>query len=293
MTARKKPTPPKAKAATKPSRAVRRPGVVIGKPATASSGVAAFGALVARAAGRKMVLHIGCGSPNPAKLHKTYQSDDWHEIRLDIDASAAPDIVADMLDMSMIPDNAVDAVWSSHNIEHLYPHTVPAALKEIFRVIKPEGHFLVTLPDIQTVATYVAHGGLEDPIYDSPAGPICPIDIMYGLRSAMARGNLFMAHRTAFTAKTLADHLGHVGFSSVRVTRDWVDLWGLGYKYPVGHPKRVERVMIEDHSQNPDKPVKMPAPLPINRAPHPGFFSPKLLTDELDIPPKLWEPVKL
>jgi predicted SAM-dependent methyltransferase len=50
------------------------------------------------------------------------------ELRLDIDASVAPDIVATMTDMSRVADASVDAVFSSHNIEHLDPHEVPVAL---------------------------------------------------------------------------------------------------------------------------------------------------------------------
>lgn len=262
------------------------------KPVTGVAKIASFDALLARAAGKKMVLHIGCGRANPMKLHKTYQSDEWHEIRLDIDASVNPDITADMTDMSMIPDNAVHAVWSSHNIEHLYPHVVPVALKEIYRIIRPEGHFLATMPDIQTVATYVAHGGLEDPIYDSPSGPICPIDIMYGMRTSMAQGNLFMAHRTAFTAKTLGEHLRDAGFTAIRVTRDWVDLWAVGHKYPHGHPQRVERMLVDDLTEEAKAKMKMPTPLPVNRTPHPGAIAGRL-TDELDIPPKIWTQITL
>ena len=43
---------------------------------------------------------------------------------------------------------SVDAVFSSHNIEHLYPHEVPLALKEFMRVLKPDGFVLMTCPDL-------------------------------------------------------------------------------------------------------------------------------------------------
>jgi hypothetical protein len=41
-----------------------------------------------------------------------------------------PDIVGTMTDMSAVADASVDALFSSHNIEHLYPHEVPVALAE-------------------------------------------------------------------------------------------------------------------------------------------------------------------
>ncbi|MCI5049360.1 MAG: methyltransferase domain-containing protein [Rickettsiales bacterium] len=245
-----------------------------------------FAAIEKEANGRKIVLHIGCGQPNADKLHKSFKNDkEWFELRLDIDPSVKPHIVADMLDMSMIPDGSVNAIWSSHNVEHLYPHTVPAAMKEFHRVIKDEGHILVTLPDIQTVATFVANGDLEEPIYESPAGPICAIDIMYGLRSSMERGNLFMAHKTAFTAKSLGTHLREAGFTNIQVSRDFIDLWAVGFKYPPNHEKRNEKMIIHKRKEE----LKPPPAPPISRTPHPGAIAAGKMTDELDIKPAYWE----
>ena len=285
MAKRKKPTQAELKAKRK------KPTATKTAPMKVAHKNPPFSEIVKKAEGKKLVLHIGCSVPNPEKLHKSFRGDDWYEIRLDIDPDVNPDIVADMLDMSMIPDNSVNAVWSSHNIEHLFPHQVKEAMTEIYRVIKDEGHFLVTLPDIQTVAAYVAHGGLEDPIYDSSAGPIAPIDILYGFRKPISEGNHFMAHKTGFTAKTLGLHLRDTGFTNIKVNRDWVDLWAIGYKMPMGHPERVEKMAIGIKSSN--NQVKLPPPMPINRTPHPGRFSNTPLTDELDIPPKVWQPLGL
>ena len=85
----------------------------------------------------------------------------------------------------------MDAVWSSHNVEHLYPHEVPVALAEFRRVLKPEGFAIVTCPDLQAVAELVAQDKLTQPAYQSPSGPISPLDILYGHRPALALGNLF------------------------------------------------------------------------------------------------------
>jgi len=48
----------------------------------------------------------------------------------DIDQSVNPDIVGTMTDMSQVQGASVDALFSSHNIEHLYPHEVPVALAD-------------------------------------------------------------------------------------------------------------------------------------------------------------------
>lgn len=252
---------------------------------TVASSTAIFKKCVEKAAGKKIVLHIGCSTYNPMKLHQSFRNDNWYEIRLDIDPSCKPDIVSDMTSMPMIPDNSVDAIWSSHNVEHLYPHIVPTALQEFYRIIKPEGHFLVTLPDLETVCNYVARGLLEDPIYESPAGPICAIDILYGFRRSMARGNLYMAHKTGFTAKTLGLHLQAAGFSNTTVTRLGYDLWAQAYKLPAEHPNRVDKIAIKNMNQGKD--AKLPEALPLTRTRHPGYINERALTDEINIAPKL------
>lgn len=169
----------------------------------------------------RTVLHVGCGMPDPRKLPPThFPSGDWREVRLDIDPVVAPDIMASITDMSVVESGSVDAVWSAHNVEHLFAHEVPLALAEFRRVLRPGGFALITLPDLQRVAELVAQDRLTDPAYISPAGPIAPLDMLYGHGAAIAAGNHFMAHRTGFTARTLEAALRHAGFASVQVVRD-------------------------------------------------------------------------
>jgi len=126
----------------------------------------------------------------------------------------------------------MDAVFSSHNIEHLYPHEVPQALSEFLRVLKPDGFAVITCPDLQSVCKLVAEDKLTEPAYVSPAGPIAPLDILYGHRPPMAQGNLYMAHRCGFTKKVLTATLLEAGFKSVAgmARPNCFDLWALATK---------------------------------------------------------------
>jgi predicted SAM-dependent methyltransferase len=181
----------------------------------------------------KRVLHVGCGPPNPAKLHVTFRGPSWKEVRLDVDAAVAPDIVASITDMRVVPDASVDAIWSSHNLEHLYAHEVPLALMEFRRVLKSEGFVLITLPDLQQVAKLIAADKLDEPAYVSPSGPVSPLDILYGHRSLLANGHHFMTHHTGFTRKTLGQALLNVGFEMVKLWSDQdFNLWAVAYKEP-------------------------------------------------------------
>lgn len=179
---------------------------------------------------QRIVLHVGCGPRNSGQLHETFRGSGWREVRLDIDPAVQPDVVGSITDMSVVRPAVVDAVWSSHNLEHLYPHEVPKALAEFHRVLKPGGFALITLPDLQSVAELVAADKLDDPAYVSPAGSIAPLDMLFGFRAALARGNLFMAHRTGFTAKTLDQSLRAAGFTEVRVQRNNFALWAVAHK---------------------------------------------------------------
>jgi ubiquinone/menaquinone biosynthesis C-methylase UbiE len=140
-----------------------------------------------------------------------------------------------MTDMSAVHSESVDAIFSSHNIEHLYPHEVQTALAEFHRVLNLQGFCVITCPDIQSVCALVAQDKLLDPAYISPAGPIAPIDILFGHRPSMAQGNLFMAHRTGFTEKTLTATLQEAGFMTVGTMKrpHCFDLWALATKSAV------------------------------------------------------------
>ncbi len=169
----------------------------------------------------RLLLHVGCGPAAPGKLPpQVFAPGAWREIRLDIDPGVAPDILASITDMRAVADGSVDAVWSAHNLEHLAAHEVPRALAEFRRVLRPGGFALITVPDLQQVAALVAADRLAEPAYQSPAGPIAPLDMLYGHGAAIAAGNGFMAHRTGFTARSLEAALVAARFDAVQVVRD-------------------------------------------------------------------------
>jgi len=182
----------------------------------------------------KTVLHVGCGAYARSNLHTEFLDGSWQEVRLDIDPDVAPDIVATMTNMRPVLDESHDAIYSAHNLEHLYPHEVPLALREFRRVLKPDGFALIVLPDLQAVAQLVADGQLVEPAYISPMGPVAPLDILYGFRPALAQGNAFMAHHTGFIGRSLAAALLEAGFASTLVQRHpgSLSLWALGFRQP-------------------------------------------------------------
>ena len=169
--------------------------------------------------GTRVVLHVGCGSIGEGGLHASYIGPEWAELRLDIDPDVEPDVVASITDMSPVPDASVDAVCSRHNIEHVFAHEVTQAIAEFFRVLRPGGEVMLATPDLQGVAKAIASGRLEDPLYQSQAGAITPLDVVYGYGPQIAEGREYMAHRTGFTRGTLTRRLGSAGFVGIDVAR--------------------------------------------------------------------------
>lgn len=178
---------------------------------------------------RKLLLNAGCGGPGAGRLPACFTAERWREIRLDIDPANRPDVVANFADMrGAVPDDAVDAIYSSHAIEHLPAHEVIPAFREFRRVLRPEGFVLATCPDLTAIAQFLLDQGAEAVAYDSPAGPIRPIDMLYGHGLSISRGSGAMAHKTGFTAKRLARIALEVGFAEARVMEGRVfDLWAV------------------------------------------------------------------
>ena len=161
----------------------------------------------------KTFLHVGCGLQNISSCFG-FNNDNWKEIRLDFDKNVNPDVVGTLTDMKSVETGSVDAVYSSHNIEHIFPHEVPIALREFYRVLKEDGIVVITCPDIQSVGEAVAQDKLHETLYESPIGPVTAFDILYGHRKTTLDGNIFMIHKGGFTYSTLDKAFLETGFKA-------------------------------------------------------------------------------
>jgi len=184
-------------------------------------------------------LHVGSGRYRKHQTIRAFQGPEWEEVSLDIDKSVKPDIVDKLPELAKVESNSFDAVYSSHSIEHLYPHEVPVALNAFHRVLKSNGVAIIRCPDLQTIGQALAKGEIDTPLYVSGMGPVSALDMLYGFRPSMANGNLYMAHHTGFTAKTLGDACAASKFRSVYCLRmkETRELWCVATKAALAKEK--------------------------------------------------------
>lgn len=185
---------------------------------------------IRRPVASRTVLHAGCGPRGASPLPTLFESCGWQEVRLDIDPGAGPDVVASITDLAAVRPASVEAIWSSHVLEHLYQDEVPRALAEFLRVLTPGGFAVIRVPDLQEAARMVAADKAEATLYVAPIGPVTALDLLYGHRALVARSPAFMAHHTGFTAKTLGAALLRAGFDRVRIIRWAFELWAVAEK---------------------------------------------------------------
>ena len=116
---------------------------------------------------------------------------------------------------------------------------------EFNRVLKDDGYLLITCPDLKSVAKHVAEDKLLDVLYESPAGPIAALDIIYGHRLSLQKGNHYMAHKSGFTRTVLMGLFNNAGFNAVTGAerQNLFDLWCIGSKDENADQKIIEQVL--------------------------------------------------
>jgi SAM-dependent methyltransferase len=165
----------------------------------------------------KLLVNLGSGPKGGAWLPAMFAK--WRELRVDIDATVAPDILADVTDLSAIESGSADAVWSAHCLEHLYLFQVGAAIAEAYRILSDDGFFCMIVPDLQAIAEYIASDRLHEVVYQSPAGPVLAHDIVFGFGPHLAQGRTAMAHNCGFTPTLLLQKLREAPFAEIVLRR--------------------------------------------------------------------------
>lgn len=189
----------------------------------------------------KKVLNVG-GNSKAIALPPHYA--EFEHLLLDIDPSGSPDIVCDARNLATLEGGQFDAVYCSHNLEHYYRHDVPRVLAGFLHVLREGGFAQIRVPDISEVMRITVEQGLDidDVLYQSSAGPIMVLDVLYGYSVEIERSQQdFYAHKTGFTQKSLLAALQRSGFSKVYSLTGNLEVNALAFK---GEPDQFARSLF-------------------------------------------------
>lgn len=178
----------------------------------------------------KVLLNVG-GNSKSIPLPPQYAT--YEHLLLDIDPKGSPDIVCDARKLASLDPCQFDVVYCSHNLEHYYRHDVRKVLAGFLHVLKDGGFAHIRVPDIHELMRATIEMGLDidDVLYQSPAGPIMVVDVLYGYSVEIERsGNDFYAHKTGFTQKSLLKVLRQSGFSKILISVGNLEISAIAFK---------------------------------------------------------------
>jgi SAM-dependent methyltransferase len=176
------------------------------------------------------LLNVGGGSK---EIPLPDQFKEYEHILLDVTDGPGVDVVCDarQLSRSLFPA-AFDVVYCSHNLEHYYDHEVPLVLAGMRSVLTDQGRIHIAVPNIgQLICDMIdLRLDIDTVMYECGAGPVTPLDVLYGFRPEVATGNHWYAHKTGFTASRLHRVLEAAGFVDVSVVAnfDALEIIGTG-----------------------------------------------------------------
>jgi len=178
----------------------------------------------------RSVLNVGGGGKGIA-IPPHYEG--WKHVLLDIDPRGGPDVVCDARELATLAPATYDALYCSHNLEHYFRHEVPKVLAGFHHVLKDDGFAEIRVPDLQELMRVATEKQLDltDVLYQSPAGAITVMDVIYGFGVEIERsGSGFYAHKTGFTKKCLQRSLHQSGFLYVLAGVGNLEVRALAFK---------------------------------------------------------------
>jgi SAM-dependent methyltransferase len=148
-------------------------------------------------------LNLGCGD----KILPGYINIDVVESR----AGKRPDILCDLHDLSIFPNNYADEILSVHVVEHFWQWEVNDILNEWARVLKPGGKMIIECPNLISAAQEF----LKNPDVSALGGQEGQRSmwVFYGDPSWK---DPYMIHRWGYTPATLAYTLKSCGLTDIQ-----------------------------------------------------------------------------
>lgn len=143
-------------------------------------------------------LYLGCGNR---------KRKGW--VNIDVDEKVKPDIVADVKDLNMFEDEAVNEIECCHLFEHFTYLDAVDALKEWHRVLRRGGKLFLELPNLERCIEILYNKEGKEAENLAMIG-------LYGYNPDIEKQGIPMVHKYGWTPKTLSDELRKLGFREVK-----------------------------------------------------------------------------
>jgi len=148
-------------------------------------------------------LNLGCGD----KIIQGYINVDVVQER----AGKQPDVICDIRNLNIFPDDFCDEVMAIHVVEHFWRWEVQAIIKEWVRVIKPGGKLILECPNLITACEEF----LKNPDKASQPG-VEGQRTMWVFYGDPRWQDPLMVHRWGYSPNSLASLMQSCGLSEIR-----------------------------------------------------------------------------
>ncbi|OUL19791.1 hypothetical protein BV378_31735 [Nostoc sp. RF31YmG] len=118
------------------------------------------------------------------------------------DIAPGADYLGNIKNLKLFSSNSMNRVYASHVLEHVSYEDAKFALKEMYRVLKPQGEVFIAVPDLINVSKL-----LETEFAQTA------IDITFGVNRPVKDWQ--PQHKYGYTHSTLENLLKEVGFTDV------------------------------------------------------------------------------
>lgn len=136
------------------------------------------------------------------KLHLggTEVKDGW--ILVNAQPLPGVDIVSDIRNLTGFEDESCEVVYGAHVLEHVPQKAVVTVLNDIYRILKPGGHFLCSVPDLETLSQLMVREDL------TPKDKFHVMRMLYG-----GQTDEYDYHYVGFTFEFLIEYMKSTKFS--------------------------------------------------------------------------------
>ena len=129
---------------------------------------------------------------------------------MNIQKNPEVDFIGDLSDLSQFQDESIEEIYASHVLEHVETKKVPSTLEGIYRILKKEGKFYISVPDM-------------DILSHAFVSPLASPENKYRIMRMMFGGQIDQHdfHYFGWNYEFLRDFLNKAGFNNIKKVKSF------------------------------------------------------------------------